>query len=138
MWVFYKGNVSKKSICICLLQNYVVFTMITIATVSNQNISMDIKNIYDYILHFVHVWMWLIEIYMWEWCWLKCPVTMLKYLILGVHYGKQRLNGSNHCRIVWFPWWYDCTLYAVLLYVMKQIKSTKHGLSIGILDIGGC
>ena len=31
---------------------------------------------------------------------------------------------------VWFSgWYYDCTLYEVLLYIMKRIKSIHHGLS---------
>ena len=41
-------------------------------------------------------------------------------------------NGLNHCAIVWFSLLYGCTLYEVWLYILKQIKSTHHGLSISI------
>ena len=47
-------------------------------------------------------------------------------------------NTSNHCMVVWFPWWYGCILSEVLLYTMKQIKSTYHGLSIHIWYIIKC
>ena len=55
-----------------------------------------------------------------ERCWLKSSVTMLKYLSLGVHYGKWNLKWLKSLHGCSFPLWYGCTLYEVLLYITRQ------------------